>query len=601
MSDKVIAVHPPASAARYWLLLALGSLALCAGYAALVLGTASWAEARALDGLYPFDDVWHICAFSPADWQWAQRLLAGLAAGLAAAWLALGPATAAGRHELRATVAQGRRLVGRLGGQWRSLSRTRRGVLGALLAALTAVRLYLSLTTPWNDDAASYGFFVRHGLLAVSAYYPIPNNHLLSNTIALLFYQVHPSFWWTMRLPVLLLSTLATLGFFTAMRRRLGYWPALLAAGASSWVQLGLYQAAAGRAYWLTIGLTVGLFCALLALLRPGVAPRRLAWVSVVATGVLGLYAVPTFAYALGSALTWLAGQALWQRRGKLLAQAVAAGALIGAGAGLLYTPLLLVSGPEMLLANPYVQPLAAPDFWRQLPTHAWLTEGYLLGQRGLGAAGTLLVLGLFGYLLGQQRAGRLAPGRARQVREVGWPALWFVGWPYALLLVQRVLPPERTWLYKSWFSYLLLALVLAGWRWQRPARRWLAGLVAAVFVLYQVTAQLRDNRQAQRRLAPDGAMATWLAQHPQVRPVLVLDDGIWNWQTLQAHVNDPRQPWAVDRVALPGVRYGYVLSRAGAPVLPGTGPLVFSVGTLRLARYSAPPVAGPPTARKDY
>ncbi|MDJ0365826.1 hypothetical protein QMK33_11745 [Hymenobacter sp. H14-R3] len=601
MLNRKKAAPPGARPGRFWLLLALGSGALCAGYAALVLGTASWAEARALDGLYALDDNWHIRAFSPAGWQRAQRLLAGLAAGLGAAWLALGPATGPGRHELRATLAQGQRLVGREWGQWGRLSRARRWVFGAQLGALTAVRLYLGLTTPWNDDAASYGFFVRHGLLAVSAYYPIPNNHLLSNTIAWVFYQLQPGFWWTMRLPVLLISTLATLGLYMAMRRRLGYWPALLAAGASSWVALGLYQAAAGRAYWLTIGLTVGLFCALLALLRPGPGARRLAWVSLVATGVLGLYAVPTFAYALGSALTWLAGQALWQRRWALLARAVAAGALIGGGAVLLYVPALFVSGPQVLLANPFVQPLAAADFWRQLPAHAWITEGFLLGQRGLGAAGTLLVLGLFGYLLWRWRAGRLAPGLARQVREVGLPALWFVGWPYALLLGQRVLPPERTWLYKAWFGYLLVALVLAGWRWHRPARRWLVGLAAAVFVLYQVTAQLRDNRQARRRLAPDGDMAAWLARHPQARPVLVPDDGIWNWQTLQAHVNDPRQPWAVDRVALPGVRYGYVLTRAGAPAPAGTGSLVFAVGTLRLARYNAPPVAGPPTARKHY
>ncbi len=592
---------PYGSAGRFWLLLGLGSLALCAGYAALVLGTATWAEARALDGLYTFDYNWHIRAFSPADWQRAQRGLAGLAAGLAAAWLALGPATAAGRHELRATVVQGRRLVGRGWGQWRRLSRIQRGVLGAQLAALTAVRLYLSLTTPWNDDAASYGFFVRHGLLAVSAYYPIPNNHLLSNTIAWLFYQVYPGFWWSMRLPVLLLSTLGTLGLFGAMRRRLGYWPALLAAGAGSWVQLGLYQAVAGRAYWLTIGLTAGLFCALLALLRPGSAPRRLAWVSLVATGVLGLQAVPTFAYALASALTWLAGQALWQRRGALLGQAAAAGVLIVVGAALLYAPVLLVSGPRMLLANPFVQPLAAADFWRQLPAHAWITEGFLLGQRGLGAAGTLLILGLLGRLLGQWWAGRLAPRLARQVRTVGLPALWFVGWPYAMLLAQRVLPPERTWLYRTWFIYLLLALVLAGWRWQRPAQRWLAGLAAGAFILYQVTAQLRDNRYARQRLAPDGDMAAWLAGHPQARPVLVPDDGLWNWQLLQAHVNDPHQLWAVDQVALPGVPYAYVLTRAGTPPLPGTGAVVFAAGGLQLARYHAPPVAGPPTARRQY
>ncbi|RZK46807.1 MAG: hypothetical protein EOO59_18720, partial [Hymenobacter sp.] len=114
VSKKAKVAYSAASSLRFWLLLALGTGALCAGYVALVLGTASWAEARAVDGLFPFDDTWHIRSFSPADWQRAQRLVAGLAAGLAAAWLVLGPATPAGRHELRATLAQGRRWLGRL-------------------------------------------------------------------------------------------------------------------------------------------------------------------------------------------------------------------------------------------------------------------------------------------------------------------------------------------------------------------------------------------------------------------------------------------------------------------------------------------------------
>ena len=46
VSKKAEAAHASPLPIRFWLLLALGSGALCAGYAALVLGQASWAEAR---------------------------------------------------------------------------------------------------------------------------------------------------------------------------------------------------------------------------------------------------------------------------------------------------------------------------------------------------------------------------------------------------------------------------------------------------------------------------------------------------------------------------------------------------------------------------
>jgi hypothetical protein len=581
----------PSAAGRFGILLALGVLALCAGYVALVLGTSSWTDARRLDGLYPFDN-WHIRPFGPAEWRWAQQGLIALAAGLGLGWLRLGPGSAAGRREMAATWAELRGGARRARAQWRGLPRRQRWLWWGHLVGLTAARLYLSLTTPWNDDAASLAFFVRHGLLAVSAYYPIPNNHVLANSLAWFFFQIHPSFWWAMRLPVLLTSTLATVVLFSGLLRRLGYWPALLAAGAMSWVQLGLYQAASGRGYWLVVLLTAVLFLALVALLadeQPLPAASRVAWLGLVVASILGSYTVPTFAYGLGSAFSWLGGQALLRGRWRLLGQAAGAGLLVGVGAALLYVPILLVSGPRALLANAYVQPLSGGEFWPALPTYVWLTECYLMGQIRVGAGVVLLGLLLFGQLLRQWAAGRLVSTLARQVTQVGLPALWFVLLPYLVLLGQRVLPPERTLLYKAWFFYLLVALVLSSWRWQSLVRRWLAGLAAGVFVLYEFTAQVRDNRLAELRLVPDHAVADWLARHPQARPVFVADDILWNGQQLEANVRQPNQPWSVDRVARPGVRYRYLITYRKDPVPAGAGALLFTQGRLQIFRGPTP------------
>lgn len=492
----------------FWGILAPTVLALSSSYAALVMRSANWAATQRLRAIYPDDetrthilphDGMPIRAFTAGAWERAQVLFGVGALLLLATWLLLGLALPAGRRELQALGTELRLAGSRAWQAWRALPVWQRRVFASNLLLLSGVRLYLGWTLMWNDDATSYDLFVRHGLVAVGAYYPLPNNHELSNLISLGFYQLYPGFWWSMRLPVLLTSTAGTVLLFLILVRRLGYWPALLAAGAASWLNPSLYYAAHGRGYWLLLLLTGLLFWALLALLDPprAVARERAAWLLLVGAGVLGSYAVPTFAYVLFSAWSWLGWQALRRRQWALLGRAVLAGLLVLGGSAICYGPTLYVSGWRALVDNPYLypQPLyQQPHTWQALPTYLWLLESYLGGQLHWGAFVPLLALSVFGWAAWQARAGHLPAAGQQQLQQVGWPALWFMGSAYVLLPVLRVLPPERTWLYKSWFCFVLLAVGLAQWSWPR-ARRWALGMVVGLFASYQVSALLLDHR----------------------------------------------------------------------------------------------------------
>jgi hypothetical protein len=214
---------------RFGALLGAAVLSLCASYAAAVLWAAPWAEITTLNEIFPFYGE-PVRAFPATTWQ-AWRWALSAAAGLLAVGLLR---TLVGGSESRAlmweTALAGRGLRRGL----RELSGRQRWQAGAALALLTGLRLYFSLANPEYDDAVSYEVFVSKGLLATSAYYPIPNNHVLSNTISLLFYQIHPGFWWSMRLPVLLMSTGATVLWFAALRRRVSFEVAGLATGFSA-------------------------------------------------------------------------------------------------------------------------------------------------------------------------------------------------------------------------------------------------------------------------------------------------------------------------------------------------------------------------------
>lgn len=319
------------------------------------------------------------------------------------------------------------------------------------------------------DDATSYELFVRARLLVVTAFYPVPNNHVLANTLAWVFYQAHPGFWWSMRLPVLLASTAATAGWFLVLLRRGGFGVALLAVVSFGLTVDGLYYALIGRGYWLLMGLGAVGFGAVLGLqraLRAGVVrSQRVAWVALVGSGAAGLFAVPTHGYFLASAYAWLGVLALGQRAGRWLGALATAAALTLGATALLYTPLLWFSGPRWLLHNQFVRPLTSAEFWADAV--ATVRQPHHLV--GVGLAG--VVLAAFGWLAYRAGMGRLPPRQRRAVRQLGGVSVWLALVPYLLVVGQRAAPPERALLYKEQFLCVLAALVLR-YGWQRAATR---------------------------------------------------------------------------------------------------------------------------------
>ncbi|MCI1187549.1 hypothetical protein MON38_08970 [Hymenobacter sp. DH14] len=545
-------------------LLISGVLAACAGWAAVVLASTPWEEARQLDTIFPFY-AWRTRPYSATDYHAACLGLATCAAALAGVGFA--PLLWAAR--CRAAVATGAReishaLAGMAAGL-RALSRPQRGLALAVLASLTALRLYFSLANPEYDDAVSYEVFVSKGLLATSAFYPIPNNHVFSNTISLLFYQLHPGFWWSMRLPVLLISTGASVGWFAGLLRRAGFRVALLAVGLFSVLQLSLYHAGVGRGYWLLIGLAGIVFFSTLELRRPD-GRQLAAWAGLLVAGVLGCYTVPPFVYVLASAYSWLGLQALRQRQWPRMGALLAFGLATLAGAGLLYTPLLLVSGWAALTGNGYVATLPVGEFWHGLPGYIWHTEGFLAGQRTLGAGITLAGLLLAGRLFWLNQAGRLPAAVATALRTLGYPALWFMLFPYAVVVVQRVYPPERVMLYKAQFFFVLLALGLDWLLQQSPGprqlrvRQLLLGAGVALFTAYGTYAVVRVNPAARGTNAAYHDGLHWLAaQAPG--PVLLPEPTQNLFFRFYAHTQARQHPWQLDYAQQPGRAYRYVVA----------------------------------------
>ena len=564
-SARPVAAGQPSR--RFYVLLGLGLVASCAGYAALVLYSASWPEALALRA--HFD--WQPRALSAPEFWGLRRTLGALASG--AGLLAFGLSVqAAGRAEWRLVQQE-------MNGSWRSLAQSWHAVrpaerVAALLglAVLTVLRLYYSYTLQPYDDSASYELFVRESWLTVNAAYPLPNNHVGSNALDWLFYQLSSSFWVSMRLPVLLASTGATVLWFLGLLRCSNFRVASLAVGLFSVLQISLYHAVQGRGYWLLMGLGAVGFFALLDLSAACPRRPRAAILGLGLGGALGLYVVPTHAYFLFSAYSWL-GLVLVQRRawGKL-AQALALGALTLLGTGLLYAPVLLLSGPQLLLHNEYVLPFIPAEFWHTILVYIWYNEGELIGYSQLGALPVQLVLVGVAALWVRARRGQLSVEAAGLVVQLGLPCVWFVGAPYLLILLQRVQPPGRTLFYKAQLLAVLIALLL-DWglrQLSRDQRRWalvLVGGACLAFTVGQMQQLIAYDQFRQRRGGTHYlAGAAWLAGQPP-RPVLLTPHVDGRQLRFYLHSHYRHRTWQVDGHPLPGVRYRYLMALPDEPI----------------------------------
>lgn len=549
--------------ARFFGILSIGMLALCAGYAALVLHSSTWAEARQLDAIFPFYK-WRIRLFSADEFARAGHLLTGVATlfALITGILAVMPAGRAEcRHwsqELRAVLLSLRRVV-------TALSAAQRRGAALLLLALTAFRFVVSqpAVTPGYDDVPSYEMFASKSLLAVSAYYPVPNNHVLSNSISWVFYHLNPGFWFTMRLPVVLAATMATMLLFVGLLwARASFRVAWLSTLLFSLAQLSLYHVAVGRGYWLLTLLMVVTFFGTVALAN-GTRQSRAAWTGLVISGVLGLYTVPTFALVLGSAFSWLGMVCLRRRDWPALAWLAVLGTMVAAGSLLLYAPLLFVSGPAIFFGNGFVAPHPFGLFWRGLPAYLWETEGFLAGQAKVGG---LLVLGVLSMIMLLWRQAAQWPAALRLSWQRLVPAaLWFMGFPYVMMAAQRVFAPGRAVLYKAFFFFLLLALMVdwllqaapkAWQRWLRPA----LGLVAVLWLGYEVSSLWRDNQRPRRRNEALYQAFQWLDQHPKVL-TLMPESTHSLFVRMYLHSERPGQRWPIDHIPQPGISYIYVLA----------------------------------------
>lgn len=305
------------------------------------------------------------------------------------------------------------------------------------------VRLALIDQVLRNDEVATLFQFATDFGTAVSDY-SYPNNHILHTILVLASTFVFGAVPWAIRLPALVFGVaLIPLTFWwmsNAANREAGMLATAFVAGSSMMIE---YSTIARGYMMLAVA-----FVVLMELSRRLLERQtRGLWLGWVAVSAAGFITVPVFAFPFAAVVTWLAINMLTRRAegvGKPIGRLVVAIVAVEVVTILLYLPAALTTGIAALLANDFVRPLDWPGLFESWVLMAKKTAALVLrddvfafGYVGLVAIATIFNRRIFGRLV--------------------TPSLAMAG-PLALMLILRVAPPQRVWLF-GW----PLALGLAG------------------------------------------------------------------------------------------------------------------------------------------
>ncbi len=324
--------------------------------------------------------------------------------------------------------------------------------VAAALIAIGMIPRVLLLNAPLHwDEAFTFNEFVSRPPYDFLSRYSHPNNHVFHTTLAWMA-SLFSEQKWVLRLPAFLAGAGVLAAVYVLTRKLRGENTALIATALAAGVSPLVEYSAQGRGYTMVALATLLLFA----------IPRE-RWLLAAIVAALGAWTIPIMLFPFAAYVAWLV---LQRTPVKGVANATIA---TGALTFLLYLPILIVSGPRSITDNGNVQSLPFREFVIAFPRSvASMWEGWM----------TVLVLAV---VVGLARRGEPA--------RIGFAAIAGIA---PLLLILRVQPFGRVWLFLLPLALIVAASGVVSERWPRTA---VAVVVIAISVALSWNAVRHTNR----------------------------------------------------------------------------------------------------------
>ncbi len=383
------------------------------------------------------------------------------------------------------------------------ISKKEVGFLVILLAIIiiAVVRRIASIERPMlHDEAYTVVTFSDTFFHSISDY-SLPNNHVLHTILVVLSIHFFGLAAWVVRLPAFIAGVLLVPGVYFLGKRLYDPWTGILAALLVAVTPDLISYSVNARGYTIVALITLIIF-----ILGHSVLRKRnlFSWGLIGLFSALGFFTVPIMLFPFGILFVWLflenwAGDtASYASKGQFLRYWLAAGLLAAIVTVLLYTPILIYTNPQKLLANSFVAPLPWGDLletWR-----ARLSEIWKIWTSGIPLP-VLLALG-FGWTF--------ALIFHRRISAVRYPIqLAAVFWIISLLVVQRYNAWEKVWVFLLPFMLMWASAGLMGLlrkvRFSFSFEFSLAAIIALVLILVSLWSTTRLLPRLPNLLAQHG------------------------------------------------------------------------------------------------
>lgn len=329
-----------------------------------------------------------------------------------------------------------------LGRTWREEGWAHWAALAVIVGAGIAVRIPYLRWPMRYDEAFTFWWYARYPLKLALSTYDAPNNHLFNTFLIHVAYRLFGDAPWALRLPGFVVGSLTLPVTYLVGRSFVGGAAALLAAAALATSMVMIEASTNGRGYSI-LALVFLLLLGLGQYLRA--RDNAAAWAAFAALGAIGVYTVPSGIYAFGTVVLWLllsglTGEAPGGVRRFVVRLAIAT-VVAGFTTLMLYAPILLRDDLSAILSHRViatkVESVTWPVFFegnrvKAIDTWRRWTLDWPMALRVILGAGILTFLA---------RHARISTERVPV-----WIA--FLGATVPILLVQRVVPFSRIWIF---------------------------------------------------------------------------------------------------------------------------------------------------------